>query len=93
MRVSRPCSIALILILTLCACGLFVFVPSAASDPFDPTCGTYSNSSVHYDPESGSGYCGGYGGTCSECSAGYPGGHTVCVRDDTGNNLCIDYQW
>ena len=92
MRVSRRWTIALILILMLCACGLFVFVPTTDSDPFDPTCGTYNNSSVQYDPNYG-GYCGGYGGTCGECSAGGPGGHTVCVSDNLGHDICTDYQW
>jgi hypothetical protein len=92
MSESRRWTVALILILTLGACGLFVFVRTAASDPFDPTCGTYSNSSVQYQPGYG-GYCGGSGGTCGECSSGYPGGHTVCVSDNLGLDICTDYQW
>lgn len=89
MRARHRWTAVIVLALALTVSGFFV--PTVASDPFDPTCGTYNNSSAHYLPGYG-GYCGGTGGTCSECSAGYYGGYTVCVSDSNGSDICTDYQ-
>jgi len=88
---TRPLLQKLALSLGLAGGFLLFLVPTADSEYFPTTCGSYVNSSVQYDGMYG-GYCGGYGGVCAECSTGYRSGYTVCVSDSQGQSICTDYQ-
>ncbi len=81
----------LVLVMLLVTSASLLFVQPADSDPFPTTCGSWGGYRAVYLPGYG-GYCGDYGGACSECSTGYRGGYTVCVSDSTGWSICTDYQ-
>lgn len=70
---------------------LLVFPLAVAAD-----CNTYSGSGMDYQEGYGY-YCGGTGGSCTECYNFHPGGVQVCIYISLWNMYCTDYgqeyQW
>lgn len=68
---------------------VFAVVALLAGSSLGAECYDYNNSrAVHIDLAP---TCASTGGSCGECIFGFGGGFTVCTRDSSGFEMCIDY--
>ncbi len=68
---------------------VFAVVALLAVSSLGAECYDYSNSHIIFINAAPN--CGSIGGSCGECIFGFGGGFTVCTRDSTGFEMCIDY--